>query len=275
MGLDLIQAEKVAQSAARIAGALIREWIGRPKTTTEKSSPHDLVTEVDKACQEAIQRHLVKEFPESSFLGEEGVAPGSEAATRAAAETSRDFLWVVDPIDGTLNFIRGIPACSVSIGLLYEDRDVVGVIYDPIRDEMFSASDTSGATLNGKPMHVSDETNLSNAVLASGFPTGAYRGKNAEQIKRFGYHVRNVRALGSAAIHLAYVAAGRLDGFWENDLNAWDVTAGATLVRLSGGLVTDVEGQPFSLDTRHIAATNGKIHQQLLHDLDLELPLDH
>lgn len=274
MELDLFQAEQVAQAAARIAGTLIREWIGRPKTTTEKSSPHDLVTEVDKACQEAIQKHLSKEFPNSSFLGEEGVAPGSEAATRAAAEANRDFLWVVDPIDGTLNFIRGIPVCTVSIGLLYEGRDVVGVIYDPMRDEMFSASEASGATLNGQPMHVSQEANLTNAVLASGFPTGAYRGKNAEQIKRFGYHVRNVRALGSAAIHLAYVAAGRLDGFFENDLNAWDVTAGATLVRLAGGLVTDVEGQLFSLDTRHIAATNGKIHQQLLHDLDVELPLE-
>ena len=274
MELDALRAEQVAQKAARKAGELIREWIGKPRSTLEKSSPHDLVTEVDKACQEVIQKILLEAFPDSSVLGEEGVAPGSQAAIQAVQEADRQFLWVVDPIDGTLNFIRGIPACTVSIGLVYQGADVVGVIYDPMRDEMFSASIPSGATLNGTPISVSGETQLGNAVLASGFPTGAYRGKNAEQIRRFGHHVRNVRALGSAAIHLAYVAAGRLDGFWENDLNAWDVTAGATLVRLAGGHVTDVDGNPFSLETRHIAATNGRIHEQLLRDLDLDRPLE-
>ncbi len=273
MEIDLREAQGVAERAARVAGELIREWIGRPAQTLEKSSPHDLVTEVDKACQEAIYRVLHEAFPDSTFLGEESVAPGPEAATRAAQEADQTLLWVVDPIDGTLNFIRGIPACTVSIGLVVEGRAVVGVIYDPMRDEIFSAYDGGEATCNGQPMKVSPEPDLSSAILASGFPTGAYRGKNAQQIMRFGHHVRNVRALGSAAIHLAYVAAGRLDGFWENDLNAWDLCAGAVLVQVAGGKVTDADNAPYDLFTRHIAATNGRIHEALLRDLDLDTPL--
>ncbi len=270
MKVDLELAHLTAKEAAREAGSLIRTWIGRPKSTTAKSSPHDLVTEVDKACQEVITRILQDAFPTSVILGEEGVAAGAQAAMEAVEHVERQFLWVVDPIDGTLNFIRGIPACTVSIGLVLEGKDVLGVIYDPIRDEMFSGYEGANAFLNGEIIHVSETEQLSHAVLASGFPTGHYRGKNAEQIRRFGEHVRNVRAMGSAALHLAYVAAGRLDGFWENDLNAWDLSAGATLIRLAGGRVTDLEGADYALETRHIAATNGKIHAQLLTDLQVE-----
>ena len=272
MSIDLQAACSVAERAARVAGAQIREWIGRPVSTTEKSSPHDLVTEVDNACQAAIEKILLATFPASQLLGEEEVAPGSQAAIQAVLDADQELLWVVDPIDGTLNFIRGIPDCAVSIGLVVEGAAVVGVIYDPMRDEMFSAYEGGQATVNGQPMHVSAERELNNAVLASGFPTGAYRGKNADQIKRFGHHVRNVRALGTAALHLAYVAAGRLDGFWENDLNAWDLCAGAVLVRLAGGTVTEASGQPYHLGIRHIAATNGHIHRQLLQHLDSDSP---
>ncbi|PWI58975.1 inositol monophosphatase family protein [Sulfoacidibacillus thermotolerans] len=271
--MDLQNAQRVAQAAARVAGEQIRTFIGRPAQTHQKSSPHDLVTEVDKACQTAIYEILQKEYPTSVLLGEESVPPGAAAATLAVQQVERDLLWVVDPIDGTLNFIRGLPACTVSIGLMVESVGRVGVIYDPMRDEMFSAIRGQGAYCNGRPMRVSTEADLSSSVLASGFPTGAYRGRNAEQIRRFGYHVRNVRAFGSAALHLAYVAAGRLDGFWENDLNAWDLLAGAVMVEAAGGRVTDADGAPYSLDTRHVAATNGHIHDQLLRDLNLDIPL--
>ncbi len=271
--MDLDDAKQAATEAARVAGDLIRRYIGRPEQTLIKSSPHDLVTEVDKACQDVIMDMLSQMYPESAFLGEETVAPGSVAATLAAQEADRRFLWVVDPIDGTLNFIRGLPACTVSIGLVVLGEPAVGVIYDPLRDEMFTGITGQGAALNGAPMRVSDVDDLSSALLASGFPTGAYRGKNAEQIKRFGYHVRNVRAFGSAAMHLAYVAAGRLDGFWENDLNAWDLLAGAVLVKAAGGEITDALGAPYTLETRHVAATNGRIHSELLRDLDVDHPL--
>ncbi len=271
--MDLQKAQQVAQQSARVAGEQIRKFIGRPLQTLQKSSPHDLVTEVDKACQEAIYEILQNAYPTSGLLGEESVAPGAVAASLAVEQANQDLLWVVDPIDGTLNFIRGLPACTVSIGLVVEAIGVVGVIYDPMRDEMFSAIRGQGAFCNGRLMHVSTEQDLASSVLASGFPTGAYRGRSAEQIKRFGYHVRNVRAFGSAALHLAYVAAGRLDGFFENDLNAWDLLAGAVMVEAAGGRVSDVVGDPYCLATRHIAATNGKLHDQLLRDLDLDVPL--
>ncbi|MCY0893507.1 MAG: inositol monophosphatase family protein [Acidibacillus sp.] len=271
--MDFNHAQHVAEDAARVAGEQIRRWIGKPAQTSQKSSPHDLVTEVDKACQEAIYEVLQQAYPTSAMLGEESVAPGATAAALAVEQATKELLWVVDPIDGTLNFIRGLPACTVSIGLVVDSIGMVGVIYDPMRDEMFSGIRGQGASCNGRPIQVSKEAELASCILASGFPTGAYRGRNAEQIKRFGYHVRNVRAFGSAALHLAYVAAGRLDGFWENDLNAWDLLAGAVLVEAAGGRVSDVTGSVYSLATRHVAATNGMIHDQLLRDLDLDVPL--
>ena len=270
--IDTGRARRAAEAAAREAGELIRRFIGRPQQTLAKSSPHDLVTEVDRSCQDAIFRALLQAFPGSAALGEENVAPGSAAAAQAVQDADKRLLWVVDPIDGTLNFIRGIPVCSVSIGLVADGRPVAGVVFDPLREEMFAGAAGQGAELNGRPILVSDEGDLGSAVLASGFPTGAYRGRNAEQIRRFGQHVRNVRALGSAALHLAYVAAGRIDGFWENDLNAWDVCAGAVLVQAAGGRATDADGSPYTLATRHIAATNGRIHDALLRDLDVDRP---
>ncbi len=271
MALDSMRALASAEKAARSAGELILEWIGRPRMTTEKSSPHDLVTEVDKACQKRIEAVLGEDFPDSALLGEESVEPGAAAAHEAAAHADQRFLWVVDPIDGTLNFIQGIPLCAVSIGLVVAGVPALGVIYDPMRDEMFCAAD-GRATLNGQPMRVSPEPRLANAVLASGFPNGEYRERNAEQIRRFGRHVRNVRALGTAALELAYVACGRLDGFWENDLNAWDLCAGMVMVQAAGGSATDVHGGAYALTTRHAVATNGRIHDALLRDLDVDTP---
>ncbi len=268
--LDLLAAQKAAEKAARAAGEEIRRHIGNPEQTLEKSSPHDLVTEVDKRCQGIIESILLEAYPKSQLLGEEAVGAGRDAAIQAVKEADSSFLWVVDPIDGTLNFIRGIPFCTVSIGLVYEGKAVLGVIYDPMRDEMFSGIEGQSVTLNGKPVWVSDVDDVFAAVLSSGFPTGDYRGKNAEQIRRFGSHARNVRAMGSAALHLAYVAAGRLDAFWENDLNAWDLLAGAVLVQTAGGRVSDEDGSAYSLSTRHVVATNGKIHEQILADLRID-----
>lgn len=265
--LDLEAARKVAEAAAQSAGEEIRRFIGRPLHTMEKSSPHDLVTEVDKNCQRIIEEQLLTAFPNSEILGEETVKPGSEAAIEAVAKADQTRLWVIDPIDGTLNFIRGIPFCSVAIGLVEQGKGVVGVIYDPVRDEMFSGTLGGPVTVNAIPVSVSEVADLSSAVLTSGFPSGKFRDKNAEQFLHFSRNVRNLRAMGSAALHLAYVAAGRVDGFWQFDLNAWDLLAGAVLVQGAGGMVSDLSGDTYTLATRHVAASNGKVHEQLLGDL--------
>jgi myo-inositol-1(or 4)-monophosphatase len=258
---------EAAIGAASRAGEQIREWIGRPLTQAAKSSRHDLVTEVDKACQDIIATHLVGLFPESTLLGEETVAPGSEAAAEATLAADTRFLWVVDPIDGTQNFIRGVPFCAVSIGLVVAGEPVAGVIYDPLRDEMFYGAKDLAMQVDGVAAGVSNETSVEDAILASGFPNGTYRKQNVRQVERFAHSARSVRALGSAALHLAYVACGRIDGFFENDLNAWDLCAGVVLVQAGGGRVTGTAGEPYNLALRHVVASNGLIHDEILSDL--------
>lgn len=254
-----------ARQAAYAAGEEIRRFIGKPGVTSIKSSPNDLVTEVDKRCQDIIVTHLLRAYSHSTILSEEQVAPGADAASLAVQGADTRMLWVVDPIDGTLNFIRGIPACTVSIGLVLDGQASVGVIYDPLRDELFAATLAGGAYLNEHALRVSNEAQLERAVLAAGFPSDV----NASRVARTGptrYHARNMRALGSAALHLAYVAAGRLDGYLEADLNAWDLCAGAVLVQAAGGRVSGIDGTPYSLATRDVVATNGLVHEAMMSD---------
>jgi myo-inositol-1(or 4)-monophosphatase len=172
----------------------------------------------------------------------------------------------VDPIDGTTNFVHGFPGCSVSIALAYRGEVIVGVIYDPLHDEMFTASKNQGAFLNGNPIQVSKEDSLAISLLATGFPGDKQwaREVNLRGMAALVPICRNIRAVGSAALHLAYVACGRLSGFWEIDLNAWDLAAGSLIVQEAGGNVTDTLGSEYALDVRHIAATNGKIHNELV-----------
>lgn len=263
--------EQVAIRAAKEAGAMIRQRCGRAAKMMVKANEYDLVTEVDKACEEIVRRHVTEHFPTHGILGEEGVAPGSEASAQAV-EASRDeeYLWVIDPIDGTTNFIHGFPHSVVSIGVAHRGEVVVGVIYDPFREELFHGRRGEGAYLNGERMQVSKEARLEEAVLATGFPTDLQR---ARMLNMKGMHalapiVRNFRALGTAALHLAYIAAGRLSGFWEIDLNAWDLSAGSLLIQEAGGRVTDTQGTDYHLGVRHIAATNGSIHDDLLRVLN-------
>lgn len=257
----------VAEAAAREAGQLIRERIGQAKEVGEKASNFDLVTEVDKQSEAVIRTELLAAFPEHKILGEEGVAPGSQASAEALSKAlSAEYLWIVDPIDGTTNFVHGFPGCTVSIALAHRGEVIVGVIYDPLRDEMFSASRNQGAYLNGNRIAVSQEDSLQTSLLATGFPGDKEwaREINLRGIAALSPICRNIRAAGSAALHLAYVACGRLSGFWEIDLNAWDLAAGSLLVQEAGGAVTDTEGETYSLDVRHIAATNGRIHDELV-----------
>lgn len=260
----------VAVNTAAMAGEFIKSKLGEIKNINLKHSSHDLVTEVDKGAEQLIRKMISTHFPLHDFLGEEGVAPGPQASTHALEEAVHaEFLWIVDPIDGTTNFVHGFPFFSISIALAHKGEVIVGVVYDPIRDEVFVAEKGKGTYLKGKRIHVSDEAKLSDSLIATGFPADHLEAlpTNLVGIMAVAPKVRNLRIAGSAALHLAYVAAGRLSGFWEIGLNSWDIAAGALLISESGGSVTDTEGQPFTLATRNILATNGNVHQELMNEL--------
>lgn len=261
---------ETAVQAAKEAGALIRERVKTAKRVEFKSSASDLVTEVDKASEERIRRVIRTFFPNHAILGEEGVEAGSKASKAALEEhRTREFLWIVDPIDGTTNFVHGLPFFCVSIALAHREEVILGVVYDPIRDELFTAEKGKGAFVNGERITVSKEERLEESLVSTGFPAdlrGARR-VNVEGILRLSPRCRSVRAAGSAALHLAYVAAGRLTAFWELELNAWDLAAGSLLVREAGGQVTDTAGRPYDIGVRHILATNGRIHRAMLEAL--------
>lgn len=257
----------VAVNMASKAGEYIKSKLGQAANVQIKTTPHDLVTEVDKGAETLIRNLIQTYFPTHAILGEEGVAPGAEAS-RLALESvgGAEYVWVVDPIDGTTNFIHGLPYYSVSIALAHRGEVIVGVVYDPSRDELFVAEKGKGAYVHGKRMKVSPEERLADSLVATGFPTERAHALPAalKQIGAVAPKVRNVRALGSAALHLAYVADGRLTGFWEANLNAWDLAAGMLLVHEAGGKVTDMDGGAYRLAVRDVAATNGRVHDELL-----------
>jgi myo-inositol-1(or 4)-monophosphatase len=256
----------VAINTAAKAGEWIKSKLGDFSKVDHKYTPHDLVTEVDKGAETMIRNLILTHFPHHSILGEEGVEPGPAASAQALAELKdEEYLWIVDPLDGTTNFVHGFPFFTVSIALAHRGEVIVGVVYDPSRDELFVAEKGKGAYVHGKPMRVSKETALADSLIATGFPAdraGALPA-NLAGVNALAPRVRNLRVAGSAALHLAYVAAGRLSGFWEIGLNAWDIAAGALLVQESGGRVSDTEGKPYSLDVRHVVASNGHIHNEL------------
>ncbi|GGD87798.1 inositol monophosphatase family protein [Paenibacillus nasutitermitis] len=260
----------VAINCASKAGEWIKTKIGNYTSLSLKYSPTDLVTEVDKGSEMMIRNLVLTHFPHHSFLGEEGVEPGPEASAKALNSfRDAEYLWVVDPIDGTTNFVHGFPFFSVSIALSYRGEVIVGVVYDPMRDELFVAEKGKGAYVHGKPMRTSTESTLSESLLATGFPADQKVALplNMKGLQALAPQVRNIRSGGSAALHMAYVACGRLTGFWEIGLNSWDLAAGSLLVSESGGRVTDYKGDPYNLGVRNVIATNGAIHEQLVDEL--------
>lgn len=261
--MDLERAKAAAEEAARRAGELIRTSLGRVAAYETKSNAHDLVTEVDRRSEAIIGEVLRSAFPDVPVVGEEAVAADPSLLEELPA---RPWVWVVDPLDGTTNFVHGLTPSSVSIALARRGDPVVGVVYDPYRDEIFTAVAGRGATGNGAPLRVDGTVRLADALLATGFPTqGDARRANVAGLRALSAVVRNLRAYGSAALHLAYVACGRLTGFWELQLNPWDLAAGALLVREAGGRVTDTLGRPYTLATRHVVATSGRIHDEVLY----------
>ena len=246
----------VAMAAARDAGAMLRSELGRARRIDFKGSPTNLVTEMDGRAEALIVERLLGAFPDDAVLAEErGAVPGRSGRR-----------WIIDPLDGTTNYAHGVPTFGVSIGLHVDDRIVLGVVHDPNQGETFVAERGGGAFVNGLPLAVSTTASVNESLLCTGFPHDirASRRNNLAEYAAFSLKAQGVRRMGSAVIYLAYVAAGRLDGYWELRLGPWDVAAGALLVEEAGGRVTDLTGGPIDLDAPAIVASNGRIHEEML-----------
>lgn len=248
---------------AEEAGRLLRARVG---TTIDIGLKGDIniVTDVDLASERLIREAIASHYPRHQVLGEEG----------GLADSSSDYRWVVDPLDGTTNFAHGFPIFAVSIALEYKSQTMLGVVYDPMRDELFAAERGAGATLNRRPIHVSKTAELSSSLLSTGFPYDIRTSSmnNLDHWKNFAMNAQALRRIGSAALDLCYVACGRFDGFWELNLGAWDSAAGALIVEEAGGLVTDFSGQPFSNYKPETLASNGLIHRPMMQVLALAKP---
>jgi myo-inositol-1(or 4)-monophosphatase len=251
-----------AEEIAREAGALLREFYHRG-VAAEYKGDVDLVTEADRASEKLIGERLHAAFPEHGIYGEEGTRRGLDC----------EYRWYVDPLDGTTNFAHGFPVFCVVLGCerrgagLKPDEDgemVAGVIYDPLREEMFAAEHGAGASLNGNAIHVSRTKSLQESLIATGFPSHKrHQTPNVHFYQEFTLRSHGVRRAGSAALDLAYVACGRLDAFWEFKLNPWDTSAGYLLMEEAGGTITHFDGSRFTLDSREVFATNGLIHAEM------------
>jgi myo-inositol-1(or 4)-monophosphatase len=254
----------IAEGIARQAGALLRGFYAKG-VATEYKGDVDLVTEADRASEQLIVEKLKAAFPTHGVYGEEG--------TRNALDS--EYRWYVDPLDGTTNFAHSFPAFCVILGLerrakdLAADADgelIAGVIYDPLRDEMFSVERGRGAWLNGKKIHVSKIATMQESLTGTGFPSKKrHDSPNVHFYQEITLRSHGVRRAGSAGLDLAYVACGRLDGFWEFNLNPWDTSAGVLMVQEAGGTVTHFEGGRFTLDSREVLATNGLIGPEMVY----------
>ncbi|PSN20804.1 inositol monophosphatase [filamentous cyanobacterium CCP5] len=263
---DLPRWLDIATEAALAGGAVLEHYWGNLQSIQEKGRAGDLVTEADKASElvvlEILKRHLP---PNHAILAEES---GGDDLTSS-------FLWAVDPLDGTTNYAHQYPFCAVSIGLLVDGQPQLGVIYNPILKQLFRGAKGLGASLNRQPIQVSSAAQLRDSLLVTGF---AYDRRdrldnNYAEFCHFTHLTQGVRRGGSAAIDLAYVACGRLDGYWERGLSPWDLAAGVILVEEAGGQVSAYDGSPFDISSGRILATNGQIHPAMMSVLEQVKPL--
>lgn len=260
--MDLKQVQAAAEEIAKSAAEVLMRYFEGTVAMYTKSSKVDIVTEADRLSEQVIVAELTKLYPDHHIVGEEGGGMG-------APIEEASYRWYVDPLDGTTNFANNIPVFCVSMGLTdTEMNPLVGVVYNPVTNELFSASKGNGTTLNGKPVHVSQKDELITCVLASGFPYDKYTdpNNNLDRWGKFLVQTRGLRRMGSAAIDCCYVAAGRFDGYWEAKLYPWDVLAGMLCVTEAGGTVTNYDGEnpPEMILGRRVVISNGKIHQQML-----------
>jgi myo-inositol-1(or 4)-monophosphatase len=246
-----------AGQAARRGAAVLLEW--RSRFRVREKGRFDLVTEADLASQQAIRTFLAQRYPGHGFLGEEDKASQHRPAPDAPPT------WIVDPLDGTTNYVHDFPLYCVSIGLQVGGEIVVGVVYEPLRDEMFSAARGHGAWLNDRRLATTRTDRLEEALLTTGFPSDL-RGREGilDWWRHFSYKAQSLRRTGSTALNLVYLAAGRCDAYYAFDNNVWDVAGGLVVVREAGGLVTNVDGSPFDPYTPDALASNGPLHPLLL-----------
>jgi myo-inositol-1(or 4)-monophosphatase len=252
----LLMFKKVLVEAAQAGAAEIRRFFNSDFKISNKEGVNNLVTEADHASEKAIIDMIRKNFPDHFILSEE----------TGEIKQDSDYKWIIDPIDGTVNFAHGIPLNCVSIGLEHSGEMIMGIVYNPHLNELFFAEKGKGAVLNDKPIHVSEETSAFKACMVTGFPYTYINSPNGP-LEIFGRFIRRgvpVRRLGSAAIDLCWVACGRFDAFFEHKLEAWDSAAGSLIVEEAGGKVTDFKGKKFSVYQHRILASNGNIHDEVL-----------
>ena len=247
---------RVAIDAAQAAGQLLKRELSGSRRIAYKGSPTNLVTEMDARVEELIVGRLAAAFPDDAVLAEERGASAGRSGRR----------WIIDPLDGTTNYAHGFPAFGVSIALQSAARVELGVIYDPNLDELFVAERGRGTTVNDQALAVSTTATLDESLLATGFPYNIREGgdNNLNEYAAFSVRARAVRRMGSAVLYLAWLATGRLDGYWELRLGPWDVAAGCLMVEEAGGRITNLSGGALDLDAPALVATNGRIHSAVL-----------
>ncbi|MEW8015254.1 MAG: inositol monophosphatase family protein [Candidatus Sedimenticola endophacoides] len=246
----------IAIRAARSAGSVLMRYFQRiDSLTIDSKGKNDFVTEVDRASEQAIIAVLRKAYPSHSILAEE-----------SGSHDGNDFQWVIDPLDGTTNYLHGFPQFSISIALKHKGVLETAVVYDPLRDEIFTANRGAGAMLNDRRLRIADRKGLGGALLGTGFPYRDFRHMEAYMgmLQTFARECAGIRRPGSAALDFAYVAAGRLDGFWELGLAEWDFAAGALLVKEAGGTVSDISGGGRFLETGNVVTGGLKLHGAML-----------
>jgi myo-inositol-1(or 4)-monophosphatase len=244
-------------SLCQEAGRIMLEGFGHAHNVAHKGAV-DLVTEVDLALEEKIGEAILRRFPEHSVFSEE--------RWREDDARHAEYIWLVDPLDGTTNYVHGYPMFCVSVALVQREDVLLGCVYDPLHEELFYAEKGGGATVNGRKISVSSASNLISSLLSTGFPYERASGaeNNVAELGRLINRIQGVRRSGSLALDLAYVAAGRLDGHWELNVKPWDTAAGGLLVTEAGGRMSDVRGETWSPFHKDVAASNGKIHKELL-----------
>jgi myo-inositol-1(or 4)-monophosphatase len=268
---SLTQWLDIATQAARQGGMVLKRFWGNLREIREKDFPGDLVTEADQQSEKVILQWITKHFPDHQILAEES----------GLSHQQSEFIWAIDPLDGTTNYAHQYPMVAVSIGLIHQDEPILGVIYNPFTEELFQAAKGFGAKLNGERLTVSSIPTLKDSLLATGF---AYDRRettenNYAEFCHFTHLSQGVRRAGAASLDLAYVACGRLDGYWERGLKPWDIAAGSVIVREAGGVVSDYKRGPLQLETGRILATNGHLHsvmsQELIYLETLKSVLNH
>lgn len=249
-----------ALRAAVESGAILRKNYGRVRSVGHKGEI-DLITEVDLKSEQRIIKIIRKEFPDHDILAEEG----------HGGDKDSEYRWIIDPLDGTTNYAHAFPCFAVSIALEKRGEVILGIVYDPLREELFSAQKGKGSYLNKKRILVSKTKRISDSLLATGFAYDVHESpeNNLNHFSNFTLRAQGIRRAGAASIDLCYVACGRFDGFWEMKLKPWDTAAGSLIVKEAGGRVTDFKGNPFSIYSKEILASNGRIHVEMVEVLSL------